>query len=254
MLRSLEVQSRLLASLVGGGAAGSDPSGLAAYPPPGLGSPSTRMAGLDVWRNLLATRPEEITHRVRLNRDQALGGAARVPGAATTMRAYFTTEVPFGNAKTAAYLLFGMADVADLLEHGKVAMAEAHLQLLLAAGEQAALQAWQWPLAWLLTQLPEPPWAMIKHHPAPDAARPLSRLADQSMMSAVVSYFRDVTTVLEAQRKATIPPAAATGTPGPTKPGATTPGPKGAGRPNPKKGTQAAADAAAAAAAAGSEM
>jgi len=78
------------------------------------------------------------------------------------MRSYLSSEVPFGDAKTAAYLMFGMADVADLLEHGKVALAEAHLQLLLAAGEQAALQSWQWPLAWLITQLPEPAWSMIR--------------------------------------------------------------------------------------------
>ena len=38
-------------------------------------------------------------------------------------------------------------------------------------------------------------------------ARPLSRLADQSLMAAVVSYYRDVSAVMEAQRKATPAPA-----------------------------------------------
>ena len=54
-----------------------------------------------------------------------------------------------------------------------------------------------------MTQLPEPAWARIRHQPVPDTARPLSRLADQSLMAAVVSYYRDVSAVMEAQRKAT---------------------------------------------------
>ena len=118
------------------------------------------------------------------------------------MRAYLSSEVPFGNAKTAAYLMFGIADVFDMVERGEWLLAEAHLALLLAGGEQAALQGWQWPLAWLVTQLPEPAWARIRHQPVPDTAPPLSRLADQSLMAAVVSYYRDVATVMEAQRKA----------------------------------------------------
>ena len=81
-------------------------------------------------------------------------------------------------------------------------MAEAHVHLLLAAGEQAAIQSWDWPLAWLFTQLPEPPWSRIRHAPVPDTARPLSRLADQALLSAVLSFYKDVNTVMEAQNKA----------------------------------------------------
>ena len=148
------------------------------------------------------TRPEEVTRRVRANRDRAMGGVAGSTGGPLTMRGYLSSEVPFGNAKTAAYLMFGMADVFDMLERGDWHLAEAHLALLLAAGEQAALQSWTWPLAWLVTQLPEPAWSRIRHQPVPDTARPLSRLADQSLMSAVVAYYRDVSLVMEAQRKA----------------------------------------------------
>ena len=51
------------------------------------------------------------------------------------MRAYLASEVPFGNAKTAAYLMFGIADVFDMIERGDWMLAEAHLALLLAGGE-----------------------------------------------------------------------------------------------------------------------
>ena len=76
-------------------------------------------AALERWRNLLLTRPEEITRRVRANRDRALGGIAGCSGSPLTMRAYLSSEVPFGNAKTAAYLMFGIADVFDMIELGE---------------------------------------------------------------------------------------------------------------------------------------
>ena len=82
-------------------------------------------------------------------------------------------------------------------------MAEAYVHLILATGEQAAIQNWQWPLAWLLTQLPEPDWSRIRHQPVLETARPLSRLADQTLLAAAVAYYRDVKTVMDVQRKAT---------------------------------------------------
>ena len=75
-------------------------------------------AALDSWRRLLSSQPEVITQRIRRNRDLALGGAAGLPGPAATMRGYLAEEVPFGNAKTAAYLLYGIADLRDLMEAG----------------------------------------------------------------------------------------------------------------------------------------
>ena len=202
----MEAQSRLLAALAGS-ADGSIDVGLSDTTAPFQLGGARGAAALERWRSLLISRPEEVTRRVRANRDRALGGVAGSSGCPLTMRAYLASEVPFGNAKTAAYLMFGMADVFDMLEKGEWHLAEAHLALLLAGGEQAALQSWQWPLAWLVTQLPEPAWARIRHQPVPDTARPLSRLADQSLMAAVVSYYRDVSAVMEAQRKATPAPA-----------------------------------------------
>ena len=203
VMRSLELQSKALASLVtaeGAGDLEGGPDG-GLFGGPRLGH-ARGAAALEHWRRLLNAQPETISRRIRANRDQALGGAAGLPGPTATMRGYLASGVPFGNARTAAYLLFGLADVCDLMEHGKWHLAEAHVHLLLAAGEQAALQSWQWPLAWLITQLPEPAWARIRHQPQPGTAQPLSRLADQSLMSAVVAHYRDVATVMEAQRKA----------------------------------------------------
>ena len=120
MMRSLDLHSQALAALVGatgpmefGNAGDGDLLGA-----PRLG-PARGGAALEQWRRTLLAQPEVVTARIRRNRDQALGGAAGLPGPANTMRAYLASEVPFGNAKTAAYLLFGLADVCDLMEHGR---------------------------------------------------------------------------------------------------------------------------------------
>ena len=112
-------------------------------------------------------------------RDSAITGPAAVPGVVNTFRGYFTTEVPFAKAKTAAYLTFGLCEVADLLGAGRVDAAHATTVLLLAASEQAALNDWHWPPAWLLTHLPDPPFARIGYHPVKDGARPISKLAER---------------------------------------------------------------------------
>ncbi len=98
---------------------------------------------------------------MRKARDAALTGTAAVDGVINTYRGYFTSEVPFGKVRTAAYLVFGLCEVVDLMESGKGQAAHATALLLLAASEQAALHDWHWPPAWLLTHLPEPPFTRI---------------------------------------------------------------------------------------------
>ena len=156
---------------------------------------------LEVHRRLLARSPKKVVAQIMKNRNQAMSGAAPIPGVVNTFRGYFTTEVPFSKAKTAAYLIFGLAEVADLMEAGKFDVAHATLLLLLAASEQAALQGWHWPPAWLLTHLPDPPFAKIAHYPVPDTSRPLSKLAEPSLMAATMSYLKDAAVLAEAGKR-----------------------------------------------------
>ena len=76
--------------------------------------------------------------------------------------------------------------------------------LLLAATEQAALQEWNWGLAWLLTFSSEPPWTRIKGQ-APSAAdmRSVGRLADPELLAAGVQHMKDMIAIGEAQRRTT---------------------------------------------------
>ena len=109
-------------------------------------------------------------------------GLSSTPDLVPSMRGCFSNEVPFGHARTAAYLTFGICDIAYLMEHGRWAEAEALTLLLLTAAKQAALQEWQWGLAWLLTSSSEPPWARIRTQP-PGASelRAVGRLADPEL-------------------------------------------------------------------------
>ncbi len=167
-------------------------------------------AALLKWRQIFGERPQLISSRIRQARNRAMTGLACTPDVVPSMRNYFATEVPFGHAKTAAYLVFGLADIADLLEAGRWHEGEALVNLLLSAAEQAALQEWQWGMAWLLTFSAEPPWARIRN-PAPAASdlRSVGRLADPELLAAAVGHMKDFMAISEAQRK-----AAPTRTPG----------------------------------------
>ena len=202
VLEGLAAQNKVLATLARGSG---DVLGFGdGEPGQGLRGPRST-AVLTEWRTALRQNPRAVTQRIRANRDLAMQGAAELPGASPTFQSYLASEVPFGNAKTAAYLMFGLADVADLLGAGRAEEAEALAVMLLSSGEQAALHGWQWSLAWMMAFTAEPPWNRIRHAPTPEDGRALSRLADPSLVAATVAYFKDITTVNEAQRKAGTP-------------------------------------------------
>ena len=204
VMEGLAAQSRVLTALARGVTA--EPGELGATDPlqsAPLAMTSGRAAEtLSRWRSALQTSPESILQRVRSNRNVAMQGAAVVPGAAPTYRNFLSNEVPFGGARTGAYLMFALADVLDLLEAGRAKEAEALGAMALTAGEQAALQGWTWNVAWSLAFVPEPPWQRIRVTPTPEHARVGSRLADPALLTAVVARFQQTTALAEAQRKA----------------------------------------------------
>ena len=206
VMEGLAAQSRVLTALARG--TGAETGDLADADPLQSGSLAGMSTGraatlMAKWRIALQTAPDSILQRVRSNRNLAMQGAAVVPGAAPTYRNFLSNEVPFGKARTAAYLMFALADVLDLLEAGKPKEAEALGAMVLAAGEQAALQGWTWSVAWTMAFVPEPPWQRIGIAPTPEHARIGSKLVDPSLLAAAVTRYQQTTTLLEAQRKAT---------------------------------------------------
>ena len=145
-------------------------------------------------------RPSAVTALVRRNRREQLTGSGDEGGLADTTTNYLTRMVPFGQAKSAAYMAYGVAAAFDAMERGNTQLAEGHLALLLCATEQAAQRDWRWNHAWLLTCLPDPPFQQIRATPDRHATQPLSRLTPPSWLAAVVAYARDVAILTEAER------------------------------------------------------
>ena len=204
VMEGLAAQSKVLTALARG--ASGDPAEI------GLGDPlqptsipasAGRAADtLMRWRTAIHSAPETVLERVRANRNLAMQGAAVAPGAAPTYRNYLSSEVPFGKARTGAYLMFALADVLDLLEAGKVRQAEALGVMALTAGEQSALQGWTWNVAWTLSFVPEPPWQRIQMPPTPEHTRVGAKLADPGLITAAVTRYQQMSALAEAQRKA----------------------------------------------------
>ena len=203
-MEGLAAQSKVLTALARGAAGEPGEIGPADPLQP---APLTMSAGraadtLMRWRTALTSAPDTVLQRVRANRNLAMQGAAVVPGSSPTYRNYLANEVPFGNARTGAYLMFALADVLDLLEAGRPREAEALGAMALTAGEQSALQGWTWNVAWTMAFVPEPPWQRIRMAPTPEHARVGARLADPGLVTAAVTRFQQMTALAEAQRKA----------------------------------------------------
>ncbi|CAK0881525.1 unnamed protein product [Prorocentrum cordatum] len=164
-------------------------------------------AALELFCRQVQGAPRAISAMARRNRQLNMTGAASEEGTSGSTRNYFARNVPFGQARSSAFLVFGMAEVFDLMERGAWHAAEAQLALLLCASEQAALREWRWTSAWLLTHLPEPPWTSIRQAPARGQIRPMSRLASLEWVAAAIGYTKDTLALEGAGRKLAPAPA-----------------------------------------------
>ena len=118
-------------------------------------------------------------------------------------RGYVSQEVGFGTHRTLGYLTWGLAMVWDELREGKVASAHATVSLLLVAAEQCAVDDGRWPLAWLLSLLPEPPWTTMMRRRDAMPLRPFGRLADPKWVAAAAGYVRDMDRLNSVRKVAT---------------------------------------------------
>ena len=143
-------------------------------------------------------------------------------------RGYVAQEIGFGTHRTLGYLTWGLATVWDELREGRLANAHATVSLLLVAAEQCAVDDGRWPLAWLLSLPPEPPWTTMMRRRDAMPLRPFGRLADPRWVAAAAGYVRDMDK-LNSVRKVAV------GWPG-EQGGAAEQVPKGAGRGQEAKG------------------
>ena len=134
-----------------------------------------------------------------MRRARMQSGSAELPNA-TSAREFLMEEVPFGGAKTLAYMSFAAAAAFDLMPDGRWEEAEDAVAKLLVAAEQAAHDNSTFTLAWPLTHLPEPPWHRLQRGGRPED-RPFGRLADPVWVAAAIAYMRDVAALQELRKK-----------------------------------------------------
>ena len=162
---------------------------------------------LETLQRHLASAPQEFSRRIRSNRDRRVRGASSTDQPSLSTRAYLVQEVPFNGAVSSAHFLFGMAEVFDMMEQGKWHLAEAHLGMLLVAGEQAAMDNWRWHHAARMSMVPDPPFHALIHVAGSTLSEPVSHLADQAWVATSMAYARDMA-VFKDHAKARAPPPA----------------------------------------------
>ncbi|CAK0876277.1 unnamed protein product [Prorocentrum cordatum] len=194
--------------------AGAEPDALAGLLQPGFDDGSAAAgempgargaASMEMLRRDLQARPAAWSAMIRRNAEVALAGTSDDPDPRVRSLVEFvvrTGTINRGN-RTATYLGFGIARVADLLARGQLEAAEAVILLLLTALEQAQRDNGRSQLAWLLTHLPEPPWSQMTtgSSGSVDSLRPFGHLAEPTWTTAAMAYTKDAASLAEIRNK-----------------------------------------------------
>ncbi|CAK0897043.1 unnamed protein product, partial [Prorocentrum cordatum] len=180
--------------------AGAGPDALDGLLQPGLDDGSAAAGKMPGARGAAS-----MTAMIRRNAEVALAGTSGGPDPRVRSLVEFvvrTGTINRGN-RTAAYLGFGIARLADLLARGQLEAAEAVILLLLTALEQAQRDSGRWQLAWLLTHLPEPPWSQMTtgSSGSVDSLRPFGHLAEPTWTTAAMAYTKDAASLAEIRKK-----------------------------------------------------
>lgn len=165
----------------------------------------------------LAARPAAGTAAIRRNLAQAMDRPveALVPG---DMRRFFTESVPLGTYTGLTYSSFLLAKLWEEAEETAAALARSpgtapevvraferlHLSVGLGCvyAEQVATEGGsRYQLAWLLTGLEEPPFAMTQLHKPRPGALPHGRLVEPQWVAAQLAYLRDLDLMQERMRR-----------------------------------------------------
>ena len=162
-------------------------------------------AAMEAWRKLLREQPQSVSKIMRRQVAEAnLGGPESVetPDARVhSLREYLTSNICFDKSRGLAYFGWALATIGDLMRAGAWYEAEAELLLTLACIEQVTLDDGRWGLAWILTHLPEPPWARISHRAPNSTLKPFTRMLPPSWAAAAASYVRDMNALHELKKK-----------------------------------------------------
>jgi len=148
---------------------------------------------------LVERQPERVSAAVLCNAAAELGIALpQIP----RLRTYLEQKVAFGNLRTLTFSAFLMAAVADAANSNQPELSRALANLGVAAYEQCALEGGSnWTIPWLLTTVPEPPWALVQRTLQGSILHPHSKLLDPRWAVAVGGYVADTVKLQERLSK-----------------------------------------------------
>ena len=158
---------------------------------------------METFRQILQRDPRRVTAQVRANAKRAMmASPSDTDPRVTSLREFMMRHVPFGKAKTSAYVSLAVAAALDQMAAGDWDGAEAGLCLLLCALEQSAIDNGRWQLGWLLTHQPEPPWHLLQGQAHADPLRPFGKLSEPAWSAAAMAYVKDAAALAELRKKA----------------------------------------------------
>ena len=114
---------------------------------------------------------------------------------------FFAEMVPYHpERKILTYLSFGIARAFDQSRSGQQVHTQDTLARLLVAAEQMARDDGNTRMAWLLTHLPDPPWARLLTHTADGQTADFALLSDPSWVAASIAYIKDAASINEHKK------------------------------------------------------
>ena len=188
----------LEALLDGAGWGGSSESGSAS---------STRKysAALRALRNALSKQPEAVSKTIEKNMREDFCKVAQLPGSTevpVSARAWLELRSRVQGFQTPVRFLWSVAGVLDCLINDRVSEARARCGLIMAMGDQMAIDRGSWIVASEIALEDPPPMAAFNSHTLPSEAEPPhTKLIDGRWLELFMAKLADVDSLNEKKKK-----------------------------------------------------
>ncbi len=192
-------KGRTLEALLDGvGLGGSSESGLTT-------SSRKYSAALRALRNSLTKQPQELSRILERNMREDFMKTAQLPGTGAvpvSARAWLELRSKVQGYQTPVRLLWSIAGVLDCLINDQVPEARARCGLILAMGDQMAIDKGSWIVASEIALEDPPPMAAFNNHTLPsEAESSCTKLIDQRWMELFMAKLADVDNLNDRKKK-----------------------------------------------------
>lgn len=162
-------------------------------------------AALRALRRAVEKQPEEIYKAVERNMEEDFGKAVQISGSskvAVTARAWLELRSRVQSFQTPVRFLWAISGVLDALRADRIAEARARCCLILAMGDQMAIDRGSWIVAGEVALEDPPPMAAFSTHTLPSEAEPpYTRLIDGRWLDLFLAKLADVDNLNEKKKK-----------------------------------------------------